>query len=172
MKRAYITLTLLCAMGTMSACKSGTANETAADSIIGIESTDTLRSKGRLDHDWQLLLLGEWEVVRLDRRTITSGKERNDTVVPNLIWRFDDDGYYYETAWHHGDTNTYQYGYTLRNDSIMFWEDSEQRNPWLRIDILSQESMVLTNVDPSEHDTIATTLTLKRIPMPSPLKQL
>lgn len=170
MKRAGITLALLCAMGTMAACKSGAANETAADSIIGIESTDTLHSKGGLEHDWQLMLLGEWKVVRLDRRIITSEKERNDTVVPNLIWRFDDDGYYYETAWHHGDTNTYQYGYTLRNDSIMLREDSEQWNPWLRIDMLSQERMVLTNVDPSEHDTIVTTLTLKRTPIPFPMK--
>lgn len=172
MKKAFLTLTVLCAVAMMAGCKSGAANEDAADSIIGIESTDTQHSKGGLEHDWQLMLLGEWKVVRLDRRTITSGKERNDTVVPNLIWRFNDDGYYYETAWHHGDTNTYQYGYTLRNDSIMLREDSGQWNPWLRIDMLSQESMALTNVDPSEHDTIVTTLTLKRIPMSSPMKQL
>ena len=165
MKKAFLTLAVLCAVAMMVACKGGAANETAADSIIGIESTDTLHSKGGLEHDWQLMLLGEWKVVRLDRRIITSEKERNDTVVPNLIWRFDDDGYYYETAWHHGDTNTYQYGYTLRNDSIMIREDHEQQNPWLVIDMLSQERMVLTNVDPSEHDTIVTTLTLKRTPM-------
>ena len=83
MKKIMFLAILLAAM---TACKSGgepaeldeaTPNSNAADSN---------------------LLLGEWKINEMYRTTHLYGKEKTDTVAPNVSWRFADDGFYYETA--------------------------------------------------------------------------
>jgi len=132
MKKIMFLAILLAAM---TACKSGgepaeldeaTPNSNAADSN---------------------LLLGEWKINEMYRTTHLYGKEKTDTVAPNVSWRFADDGFYYETVHHEGNEDTYQYGYVLHGDSIMLREETEYDEPWWTawwiIDTLSQERLVL-----------------------------
>ena len=163
MKKLFLLGAMVCALGMMTACKSGTAKETNTDSILAGESTDIMSSAVGNDSKWQAMLLGEWKLNEVYRTTRLHGKEKTDTATPNVSWRFADDGFYYETVLHEGKEDTYQYGYTLRSDSIMLREETEYDEPWWTawwvIDTLSQDRLVLMADDAD----VVLRVTLQRI---------
>lgn len=167
MKKAFLTLVVLCAMAMMTGCKGGAANEDAADSIIGIESTDTQHSKGGLEHDWQLLLLGEWDAVcwsfecnyliEVDENSKTC---KDWTADPEFKWRFNDDGTYDEIFV----DETHSYPYIISNDSLTMGEDHcGDENPLWIIDTFTTEKLVLVQEDSNEECKVKNTLTLLRV---------
>ena len=154
------------ALAAMTACKSGTANDTdtIVEAVPDKEFTDCLSCNGRIEHDWQLMLIGEWEAVKLNKTKNIYRKEVTETFAPSFRWRFEDNGFYYETGFADGDSITSQYSYFLKNDSIMMREDEEPGiSPWFVIDTLSQYKLVLTSVDSINGGMIVNTLTLTRI---------
>ena len=147
MKKAFLLSAIVCALGMMTACKNGVTKEADTDSIVAGEFTDDPSSGVGNDSKWQAMLLGEWKINEVFRTTRLYGKEKTDTVAPNVSWRFADDGFYYETVHHEGKEDTYQYGYVLHGDSIMLREETEYDDPWWTawwvIDTLSQDRLVL-----------------------------
>ena len=160
MKKIVMLCTVLLAFLLM-ACKNGTQNNVT---VFENEFNDSMACGGGFEYDWQLMLLGEWKAARLNRTKSFSGKEVTETLAPKFLWRFEDNGFYYETGYADGDSITMQYSYFLKNDSLMLREDNEPGiSPWFVIDSLSQDKLVLTSVDSIKGGTIVNTLTLKRV---------
>lgn len=161
MKKTILLYTVVLAIVMISACKSGTQNNVT---VFENEFNDSMACGGGFEYDWQLMLLGEWKAVRLNKTKSFSGKEETETFAPKFLWRFEDNGFYYETGYADGDSIIMQYSYFLRNDSLMLREENELGiSPWFVIDSLSQDKLVLTSVDSIKDGTIVNTLTLKRV---------
>ena len=160
MKKIVMLCTVLLAFLLM-ACKSGTQDNVT---VFENEFNDSMACGGGFEYDWQLMLLGEWKAVRLNKTKSFSGKEETETFAPKFLWRFENNGFYYETGYADGDSITMQYSYFLKNDSLMLREDNEPGiSPWFVIDSLSQDKLVLTSVDSIKDGKTVNTLTLKRI---------
>jgi len=161
MKKTVMLCAVVLALVMMTACKSGARNN---DTVFENEFNDSVACSGGIECDWQLMLIGEWKAVRLNRTKTVSGKEVTETVTPKFLWRFEENGIYYETGYADGDSITMQYSYFLKNDSLMLREDNEPGiSPWFVIDSLSQDKLVLTSVDSIKDGTTVNTLTLKRV---------
>jgi hypothetical protein len=161
MKKTVMLCSMLLALAMMTACKSGARDN---DTVFENEFNDSVACHGGFEYDWQLMLLGEWKAVQLNRTKTISGKDVTETVTPKFLWRIDDNGFYYETGYADGDSITMQYSYFLKNDSLMLREDNEPGiSPWFVIDSLLQDKLVLISVDSIKGGTTVNTLTLKRI---------
>ena len=161
MKKTVMLCAVVLALVMLTACKSGTQNNVT---VFENEFNDSMACGVGFEYDWQLMLIGEWKAVRLNRTKTVSGKEVTETLVPAFLWRFEDNRVYYETGYADGDSITMQYSYFLKNDSLMLREDNEPGiSPWFVIDSLSQDKLVLTSVDSIKDGTTVNTLTLKRV---------
>ena len=161
MKKTVMLCAVVLALTMMTACKSGARNN---DTVFENEFNDSVACSGGIECDWQLMLLGEWKAVRLNRTKSFSGKEVTEALAPKFLWRFEDNRVYYETGYADGDSITMQYSYFLKNDSLMLREDNEPGiSPWFVIDSLCQDKLVLTSVDSIKDGTMVNTLTLKRV---------
>ena len=159
--RSLLVCAAIAALAATTACKSGAANDTdtIVEAVSENEFTDSIS-----EHSWQLMLIGEWEAVKLNKTKNIYGREITETFAPSFRWRFEDNGFYYETGFADGDSITSQYSYFLKNDSIMMREDEEPGiSPWFVIDTLSQDRLLLTSVDSIKGGMIVNTLTLTRI---------
>jgi hypothetical protein len=103
-----------------------------------------------IEQEYQRLLLGQWQLLGIDMILNTDlGQEEKHVLNPIVSWRFEDDGCYYETVCYQGDTVIRQYGYVLRNDSIMLQVSSNHEiSSWYMIDTLTRDRLVLTSAHP------------------------
>lgn len=157
MTKSFLFGVAICTIGMLVACQHGTAKE---------EQTEP---------DRQTMLIGKWEVLKLERSDIRTGKEGIDTgeyFAPDFI-EFQPyisankgyySGYYYEYDSLLEGVKSFQYGYTLHGDSIMLREETEYDDPWWcawwTIDTLTQERLSLTSLDTG---TAVLKLTLQRL---------
>ena len=113
--------------------------------LVGVEI-----DSAAIEQEYQRLLLGQWQLLGIDMILNTDlGQEEKHVLNPIVSWRFEDDGCYYETVCYQGDTVIRQYGYVLRNDSIMLQVSSNHEiSSWYMIDTLTRDRLVLTSAHP------------------------
>ena len=118
-----------------------------------------------IEQENQRLLLGQWKLLGIDMILNTDlGQEEKHVLNPIVSWRFEDDGYYYETSCYQGDTVVRQYGYSFRNDSIMLQESPDPGiSPWHVIDTLSADRLVLISIDSVKDGKLKHVYTLQKV---------
>ncbi len=172
MKKMSMILVVIFLLTSVIACSGeakhkvlATVVESDAEVVTAIDTGCVDIVSTAIEREYQSLILGEWQLLKINMiLTTVWGQEENHLLTPTVWWRFEDDGYYYETSCYQGDTVVRQYGYSFRNDSIMLQESPDPRiSPWHVIDTLSADRLVLISIDSVKDGKLKHVYTLQKV---------